>query len=48
MPLVSEAQRAWMHANKPEMAAKWERHTPKGRLPKRAKRGKVKPRDSRY
>jgi hypothetical protein len=44
MPLKSEAQRAWMHANKPEMAARWEAHTPKGPLPKRA--GKVKPRDA--
>lgn len=37
MPFKSQAQRAWMHANKPEMAAKWEKHTPKGKkLPKKA------------
>lgn len=28
MPFVSEKQRAWMYANKPEMAQKWEDHTP--------------------
>jgi GH24 family phage-related lysozyme (muramidase) len=36
MPFKSEAQRAWMYANHPEMAKRWEKHTPKGRrLPKR-------------
>ena len=36
MPLKSEAQRKWMWATHPEMARKWEAHTPKGkRLPKR-------------
>lgn len=30
MPFESEAQRRWMYANKPEMAKRWERHTPKG------------------
>lgn len=35
-PFVSEAQRAWMHANHPQMAERWEKHTPKGKkLPKR-------------
>lgn len=28
MPFKSEAQRRWMYANKPEMAKKWEKHTP--------------------
>ncbi len=38
MPFESKAQRAWMYANKPEMAKKWEKHTPKNKkLPKRAK-----------
>jgi hypothetical protein len=38
MPFRSQAQRAWMHINKPEMAKKWEKHTPKGKkLPKRVK-----------
>lgn len=41
MPFVSQAQRAWMHANKPKMAKKWEKHTPKGKkLPKRKKKKK--------
>jgi hypothetical protein len=31
MPFKSKAQRAWMYANKPEMAKKWEDHTPKGK-----------------
>lgn len=36
MPLVSEAQRKWMHANHPDMAARWEAETPKGaKLPAR-------------
>jgi|TARA_R100001086_G_scaffold18491_1_gene9049 hypothetical protein len=40
MPFVSKAQRAWMYANKPEMAKRWEKETPKNkRLPKR-RRGK--------
>jgi hypothetical protein len=33
MPFKSQRQRAWMYANKPEMARRWERHTPRGRLP---------------
>jgi len=40
MPYVSRAQRGWMHANKPEMAKKWDAHTPKGaKLPAHAKAG---------
>ena len=35
-PFVSQAQRAWMYANRPKMAAEWEAETPKGkRLPER-------------
>lgn len=30
MPFVSEAQRGWMHVHHPEMAKRWEKHTPKG------------------
>jgi len=30
MPMKSKAQRGWMWANKPEMAKRWEKHTPKG------------------
>ncbi len=44
-PFQSEAQRKWMHANHPEMADRWEEHTPKGkklpRYKKGAKRGSV-------
>lgn len=43
MPFRSEAQRAWMYANDPKMAKKWEKHTPQNKkLPKKKpkKRGK--------
>lgn len=41
MPFKSEAQRRWMHANKPEMADRWEEHTPKGKkLPEKVKKKK--------
>jgi hypothetical protein len=36
MPFVSQAQRRFMHARHPEIADRWEEHTPKGkRLPKK-------------
>jgi hypothetical protein len=36
MPFVSEAQRAWMWANRPKQAAEWEKHTPTdAKLPER-------------
>lgn len=38
MPLKSDAQRKWMHANKPAMAKRWEKETPKGKLPKKVKK----------
>jgi len=39
MPFKSEAQRRWMYANKPAMAERWQKHTPKGKkLPKRVKK----------
>jgi|TARA_R100001443_G_C3348518_1_gene176271 hypothetical protein len=28
MPFVSKAQRAWMYANNPKMAKRWEKETP--------------------
>ena len=34
MPFKSQAQRAWMHANHPAMAKRWEKETPKGKLPR--------------
>jgi hypothetical protein len=42
MPYKSQAQRGWMHANKPAMAKKWDKETPKGKsLPKKvSKRAK--------
>jgi hypothetical protein len=41
MPFKSKAQRGWMHANKPEMAKRWEKETPKGKpLPKKVKKAK--------
>lgn len=40
MPFKSEAQRRWMHTNKPEMAKRWESETPRGKLPDRLKKKK--------
>ena len=40
MPFKSQKQRAWMYANKPEMAKEWERHTAKKKLPKKVKKQK--------
>lgn len=39
MPFKSQAQRRWMHATHPAMAQRWERETPRGRLPARAGAG---------
>jgi len=37
MPFKSKAQKGWMYANKPGMAKRWQKETPKGKkLPKRA------------
>lgn len=33
MPFKSQAQRRWMYANEPAMAKRWEKETPKGKLP---------------
>lgn len=42
-PFVSKNQRRWMYANDPQMAKKWEAHTPKStKLPIRKKK-KIKP-----
>jgi hypothetical protein len=49
MPMKSQAQRAYLHANKPELAAEFEKATPKGAdLPDhvakaKARKGAVKP-----
>ena len=43
MPMKSKAQRAYLHANKPKIAKKFESETPKGKkLPKKVKT-KAKP-----
>jgi len=42
-PFVSESQKKWMYSQKPEMAKRWQAHTPKGKsLPKKAKKKKKK------
>ena len=39
MPFKSQAQRAWMYANQPERAKKWESETPKKKkLPKKKRK----------
>lgn len=39
MPFVSESQRRFMHARHPEIAKRWEKHTPKGKDLPEAKAG---------
>lgn len=42
MPWKSNAQRKWMYANKPAMAKRWEKHTPKGaNLPEHVKKAEL-------
>ena len=38
-PFVSQAQRAFMYAKHPDIAKRWEKHTPPGKLPAQVKRG---------
>lgn len=38
MPFRSQAQRKWMYVNHPEMAKRWEKETPEGKLPERIKK----------
>jgi hypothetical protein len=41
MPFKSKAQRAYLYANNPKVAAKFERETPKGKkLPEHVKKSK--------
>lgn len=40
MPFKSEKQRRWMHANKPEMAKKWEREEKQRRTAKKLREPK--------
>lgn len=37
MPFKSQAQRKFMYAKHLEIAKRWEKETPKGKLPKKAK-----------
>jgi hypothetical protein len=42
-PIKSRAQRKWLYANKPEMALRWEKETPKGKkLPEKVAKKKKK------
>jgi hypothetical protein len=44
MPFKSQAQRRFMHATDPKMAARWEKETPKGKpLPEKVKKVSRKP-----
>jgi hypothetical protein len=40
MPFKSEKQRKWMHANKPTMAARWEREAKAKRQTKKTRKKK--------
>jgi len=42
MPFKSEAQRRWMHKKYPTMAKRWDKHTPKGKLPAKARQQAAK------
>lgn len=42
MPFKSQAQRAWMYANDPKMADRWQRETGKKELPKKINKRKKK------
>lgn len=43
MPYKSNAQRKFMHAKRPQIAARWDKETPKGaKLPEHKKGGKKK------
>lgn len=44
MPFRSKSQRKWMYATHPQMAKKWEAHTPKGKdLPEHVKQAEPPP-----
>jgi hypothetical protein len=43
MPFKSKTQRRWMYANEPEMAKRWEEHTPKNsKLPEKVKEAYIR------
>lgn len=41
MPFKSEAQRAYMYSKHPEIAKRWEKETPKDKLPEHVKNPKL-------
>ena len=41
MPFKSQAQRAFMHIHHPEIAKRWEAHTPDKKLPQHANKEAV-------
>jgi hypothetical protein len=38
MPFKSQAQKKYLYAKHPDIAARWEKETPKGKLPKHVKK----------
>ncbi len=42
MPFKSQAQRAFMYSQHPDIAKRWEKETPKKKLPKHVKKSKKK------
>jgi len=42
MPFKSTAQRAWMHANIPDIAQEWEKYLNQKNLPEKVKKKKSK------
>lgn len=49
MPMQSQAQRAYLHIHEPEVAARFERDTPKGKkLPKHAAKKRRMPPSPKY
>jgi hypothetical protein len=38
MPFVSQQQRKWMYATHPKMAKRWEKETPKKKLPRKVRK----------
>jgi hypothetical protein len=41
MPFKSQQQRKYLYAKHPEIARRWEKETPKGRLPRKTKKRRV-------
>lgn len=43
MPFRSQAQRAFLYSQHPDIAKRWEKETPPGKLPKHVKKNKNTP-----